>query len=148
VLWFAAGLVAFAVVLHLGLAWMYFSFRSAEDREKGSAYPEEFTESTSRLPQTPRLEGIESRSGGAVEVSREEELHRYGWVESYGIGIAAGGYPGATFRRASIPIDEAFSRLLSKEPKVRDEKQSRRWRDRGEMVPTNANSGRGTKEER
>ncbi len=142
ILWFAAGLVAFAVVLHLGLAWMYFSFRAAEDREKGSEYPEGFSADTPRLPKGTRLEGIEGRKedvgeervGKEAEVSREEELHRYGWVdEKKGI--------------VSIPIEKAFDRLLSKQTKARGEKESRRWRDRGEAMPHDANSGRGAKEE-
>ncbi len=143
VLWFAAGLVAFAVVLHLGLAWMFFAFRSAEDREKRSDYPEEFSEGISPLPKAPRLEGIEGRkedvsgerTGSAITVSREEELTRYGWVdEKRGI--------------VSIPIDEAFDRLLSKKPNARSDKDARRYRDRGETVPHDANSGRGREEER
>ncbi|MBI1914125.1 MAG: hypothetical protein HYS12_05220 [Planctomycetes bacterium] len=136
VLWFAAGLVAFAIVLHLGLAWMYFSLRSAEDRAKRSDYPKEFSEDTDRLPKTPRLEGIKGgeRLGGEVEVSHEVELDRFDWVdEKKGI--------------VSIPIGLAFERLLAKKPKARGEKEGSRWRDRGEAVPHDANSGRGTKEE-
>ena len=143
ILWFAAGLVVFAVILHLGLAWMYFSFRSAEDREKGSAYPEEFSPDTPGLPKGTRLEGIEGRkedvsgerTGREIEVSREEELHHYGWVdEKKGL--------------VSIPIERAFERLMAKKPKARGEKQSQRWRDRGEAGPQDPNSGRGPKEER
>src|SRR3954469_25587112 len=50
ILWFAAGLVGFGVVLHLGLAWMYFAFRAAEDQEKHTQYPEEFSTNTPGLP--------------------------------------------------------------------------------------------------
>jgi hypothetical protein len=143
IFWLAAGLVAFAVVVHLGLAWMFFAFRSAEDREKRSDYPEEFSEGISPLPKAPRLEGIEGRkqdgsrerTGGEIAVSREEELYRYGWVdEKRGI--------------VSIPIDEAFDRLLSKKPKARSDRDAKRFRDRGERVPHDANSGRGQEEER
>jgi len=144
IFWIGAGMIGFAIVLHLGLAWMFFALRSAEDREKQSEYPEEFSADTPRLPKGTRLEGIEShkedigeeRIGKEVEVSREEELHRYGWVdEKKGI--------------VSIPIEEAFDRLLSKKPKARGERDGRRWRDRTTAPPPHdANSGRGPKEER
>jgi hypothetical protein len=112
VLWFAAGLAAFAVVVHLGLAWMYFSFRAAEDREKQSAYPEEFTEGKSRLPTEPRLEGIEPRKA----LGQEDELDSYRWVDEQK-GIVA------------IPIQRGFERLLTDErhkPKVRAAKEKKR----------------------
>ena len=144
ILWFAAGLVAFAVVLHLGLAWMYFAFRAAEDREKGSAYPEEFSADTPRLPKGTRLEGIEGRkedvggerAGREAEVSREEDADRYRWVdEEKGI--------------VSIPIDQAFERLLSKKPKARGDREAKKYRDRGTDVPPHdASSGRRPEEER
>src|SRR5262245_21181308 len=112
ILWFAAGLVVFTVVLLLGLAWMYFAFRSAEDREKRSEYPEAFSEDMPRLPKAPRLEGIKGSTGNAVVVSSEEELNSYRWVdEKKGI--------------VSIPIEQAFDRLLSKKPKARPDDPAR-----------------------
>jgi len=136
VLWFAAGLVVFAVVLHLGLAWMYFAFRAAEDREKQTQYPEEFRVDESHLPKSPRLEGIKGSepTGDKIQISREEELDLYGWVdEKKGI--------------VSIPIERAFERLLSKKPKARSARESQRWRDHGTAPPRDASSGHRTKEE-
>jgi len=143
IFWLAAGLVAFGLVMQLGLAWMFFAFRSAEDREKRTEYPEEFSKGISPLPKAPRLEGIEGhkvdgggeRTGSEIVVSSEEELYRYGWVdEKKGI--------------VSIPIEEAFDRLLSKRPAARSDRDAKRFRDRGETVPRDANSGRTREEER
>jgi|SRR5262245_28190794 len=143
IFWLAAGLVAFAVVVQLGLAWMFFAFRSAEDREKRSDYPEEFSEGISPLPKAPRLEGLEGhtvdgsgeRTDGEIVVSSEEELYRYSWVdEKKGI--------------VSIPIEVAFDRLLSRRPAARSDRDAKRFRDRGETVPRASNSGRGQEEER
>src|SRR5262245_13998360 len=96
VLWFAVGLVVAAVLIHLGLAWMFFAFRSEEDRAKESGYPlagEERREQEEKygrpMPAAPRLEGIEGRqeerAGEPAErrtdIAREEDLFRYGWAD-------------------------------------------------------------------
>jgi hypothetical protein len=63
VLWFVASLVAFALVVHLVLAWLYWIFAAREERQKASAYPlaQEQRKKGVPLPPPPRLDNIEPR---------------------------------------------------------------------------------------
>jgi hypothetical protein len=76
ILWFAGGLVAVAVSVHLLLWWMFDAFGAREDREKRSRFPLSAAERVS-LPQTefgspasgtfppePRLEGLAPKGEG------------------------------------------------------------------------------------
>jgi hypothetical protein len=124
VLGFGAGLFVVAVVVHLLLAWFFFSLRHREDREKESRFPLSAPEradlpqtqfgspATGQLPETPRLEGL-NLAGPQHDVGRER-----------GAGTAAAKYAEDEAKLKSygesgaprIPIEQAM-RLVAEERK-------------------------------
>ena len=138
ILYFAGGLVLLALVIHFGVGWMYSAFERSEARAKRSQFP--LAEEKKRQrggedpePAEPQLEGIKYRRGERAGVSTEDELTRFGWVDEKKDLV-------------SVPVEDAFERLLAgKKLKVR-QGGGREWRDRGLTVPSDANSGRWPRE--
>jgi len=126
VLYFAAGLTALALVIHVSLAGMYFLFKDREDRQKASAYPLATQDHTEIPP--PRLEGIEKRteSTPVPGVSQPDDTKRYSWTDE-------------EKEIVGVPVEEAIRQMLRNPPQgVR----GRKWEDAGPRPPSDANSGR------
>ncbi len=123
ILWFAAGLIVFAVVVHLVLAAMFGALAAREDVRKASTFPLA-DEAGKTLPPSPRLEGIERKR----HTGDSHEAGDYGWVE---------GQPD----RVRIPIKRAMERALS-EGRFQSRPGDHRWRGRLDDLPSDASSGR------
>jgi hypothetical protein len=132
ILWFAAGLVVFAVVVHLVLAWMFRVFAAEEQREKRSRFEIAGEVNPDQLPPTP-LEGINPRRGVSEEVGRgtapkQIDPDAYGWVDP-GKGIV------------QIPVEVAAERALKSGIfKVREQKDGKAAG--ADQAPSDSNSGR------
>lgn len=126
ILWFAAGLVVFAVLVHLVLAWLFGVFAAEEGREKVSRYPiAQEADTTGELPPEPRLEGIEPR-GGPPPAQLDPDT--YGWVDP-AKGIV------------QIPVEVAAERALKSGIfKVREQREGARIAP--DEAPSDASSGR------
>jgi hypothetical protein len=131
IVWFAVGLIVLAVLIHVGVAWMYFLFLGEESREKKSDYPlaaEERREGPS-LPEGPVLEGFQrGQAPGAAAVSTPEDLHEYRLLDP---------------KKAiwAVPVDQVFDRVLRDGVlKMRKGKQYT-WKKAGEQSPSQASSG-------
>ena len=125
VLWFAAGLVAFGIAVHLVLAGLFAVLAGREDARKASTFPlaEEQRQRGQALPPAPRLEGIERKRYGAAP-----EPGDYGWVDEKA-GLVR------------IPIDRALERALS-EGRFQSRPGDARWRGRLDGLPSDSSSGR------
>src|SRR5262249_37885282 len=129
---FIVGLVVFAAVVHVALAWMFRDFAAAERRKKESRFPIALeTDAGRALPPEPRLEAIEPRRGGSEEVGRGAppppriDPNGYGWVDR-DKGIA------------HVPLDVAAERALQSGTfKVRDKAAGP-----GDGPPSDSSSGR------
>jgi hypothetical protein len=88
ILWFGAGLVVAAVVIHVALWWMLGYYAGREAREKRSVYPLAAAE-RGQLPPAPILEGFDpghkvgilQPSQGQTTQVEAPRLHSYGWVD-------------------------------------------------------------------
>lgn len=128
----AGGLAALIVVTLLVVAWLFWIFKSGEDRIRGSRFPlaQEERSKGMTLPPPPRLEGIEQRTpqGGEIArgVSRPEDALRYRWVDE-------------EKQIVGVPIEVAFQRLLKNPPKAQ---ANRSWQDAAPRMPSDTSSGR------
>ena len=126
VLWFAAGLIVFAVVLHFGMVGLFNALAANENARKASTFPlaAEQRKQGKGLPHEPRLEGIEGKRGRS-QVSGEKE--GYGWADEKA-------------EIARIPIEKAMEKILA-EGRL---KGQGKWRGRLRDLPSDASSGRTT----
>jgi hypothetical protein len=136
VLWFAAGLVAIALVVFLTVGWLVDALSEREQQEKASKFPlaEEQRKQGRVLPERPRLEGFEWKGKGSHELRPTGPslgaADGYGWVDQKE-GVAR------------VPVDRAIDRLLeSKRLKGPDEDKEDAWQLPARKLPSDANSGR------
>jgi hypothetical protein len=111
---FAAGLLGFAVITHLGLGAMFVFLKGREDRETQSRFPlaaEEFrpldqtefgSPETGTLPQSPRLDGLVVQPSARERAAAEEKRLDSSGTDANG--------------RAHITIEDAM-RLVAEEYK-------------------------------
>jgi hypothetical protein len=84
VLWFGGGLIVFAIVVHLVLAWFFVARRDVERSVKASDLPlaKKRREQGPILPEPPRLEQIERRRGAPPSAKSDViDPDTYGWVD-------------------------------------------------------------------
>jgi len=104
ILIFVGALTAVAVVVHLGIWWLFDYYQDREAREKQSPFPLAAGE-RGRLPPPPRLEGIQQRQGGTRPDHADErsgaaaELNEFRWVDRTA-GVVA------------IPLDTAMQLVV------------------------------------
>ena len=133
VLWFAAGLVVFGVVVHVVLVVMFDALAKREDARKASSFPlaVEEREQGRVLPPAPRLEGIEWKR--KTRELREPgpgggDPDDYGWMDEKA-GIVR------------ISVEKAMELALAE---GRFRARSGKWRGRLDDLPSDASSGRRT----
>ncbi len=135
ILYFAAVMAASAVVIHLGLAWMFFLFKGGEEGRERSRYPLAAEEARNGpvLPEPPRLDELQRQlTGRQPGVSTPGDVEGYRWVDREK-GIV------------SVPVDRAIDRLLER---MKDKKEGgHTWEDAERPLPSDANSGRGPRKE-
>src|SRR2546421_287821 len=94
VLWFGAGLIALAVVVHLVLAWMFAGLERREEARKASTFPLA-AEQGPVQPLAPPLEGFERKR----TTGQSSEPGEYGWVEGQADTV-------------HVPVERAMERML------------------------------------
>ncbi len=98
VAYFAAGLIAVAVLVQLGIWWMFHRFEQAQEHRET---PPALVEAPAPVPE-PRLQVNPQQDLEEMIRQENEVLSTYGWIDR-GRGIAR------------IPIDRAMQLLLEKE---------------------------------
>jgi len=125
---FAIWLVASAIIVHVGLAGMYWLLiRESSERVETARYPLAVN-APPRLPAAPRLQQFPRNELYDFRTKEEQQLHTYGWVDKNSGTV-------------HIPIDDAM-RLMLERGALTTRPQDASQPARADVFPSDSSSGR------
>jgi hypothetical protein len=126
---FAFWLIVSAILVHLGLAAMYWlMIRQSVEPAATKAYPIATSEAP-RLPPEPRLQPSGANDLYDFRLKEDAGLHSYGWVDK-----SAG--------TVHIPIEDAMQMMLQRGALATRPEGTPKTGDPIEMMPSDSSSGR------
>lgn len=129
---FAIWLLASAVIVHVGLAAMYWLLvRESTERVETRRYP---LAVNGRLPAEPRLQPFPRNELFEFRVKEEAELHSYGWVDKNAGTV-------------HIPIEDAMRLMLQRNAFI-SRPQDASARAQVDVFPSDSSSGRALEKRR
>lgn len=125
---FAIWLVASAIIVHVGLAGMYWLLiRESSERVETARYPLAVN-APPRLPAAPRLQQFPRNELYDFRTKEEQQLHTYGWVDKNSGTV-------------HIPIDDAM-RLMLERGALTTRPQDASQPAQADVFPSDSSSGR------
>ncbi len=126
---FALWLVISAVIVHVGLAGMYWLLiRESTERVESEQYPLRLN-APPRLPAEPRLQQFPRNELYDFRVKEEQQLHSYGWVDKNAGTV-------------HIPIDDAMRLVLERGVLTSRPADTSQPAEQVDVFPSDSSSGR------
>ena len=126
---FVIGLVIAAIMVHVGLAAMYWLLiRESSERVESERYPLA-VKTPLRLPSDPRLQQFPRNKLYDFRTKEEAELHSYGWVDKHAGTV-------------HIPIEDAMRLMLERGALTSRPQDTAKPAAQVDVFPSDSSSGR------